>query len=274
MFAMRFASTDIMVTSQLTPDSRILFHRNIVERARLLAPFLTLDADPYPVIHEGRILWMQDAYTTSRNFPYSTPHTGTGPLAGINYIRNSVKIVTDAYHGSITLYASEPTDPLIQTIERIFPGLLRPLSEMPKALRAHVRYPEDIFKVQAEKYTTYHMTNPQVFYNNEDQWAWPVLESGTNQGAVQMEPYYTIMKLPGEKQAEFIQMVPFTPRAKDNMAAWMVARSDGDHYGRLLVFKFPKQTIGDWGHSRSWPASTRTRISRRRSRCGASRGRW
>lgn len=243
LFAIRFASMNILVTGQLSPESRIIFHRSIVDRSKLLAPFLTLDSDPYPVIHEGHILWVQDGYTSTRNYPYSTPHTGTGPLAGINYIRNSVKIVTDAYHGSVTLYSAEPSDPLIQTIEKIFPGMLKPIADMPADLRSHMRYPEDIFRVQAEKYTTYHMTNPGVFYNNEDQWSWPLLESGTNQGAVQMEPYYTVMKLPGEKRAEFIQMIPFTPRLKDNLAAWMVARSDGDQYGRLLVFQFPKQKL-------------------------------
>jgi uncharacterized membrane protein (UPF0182 family) len=243
IFAIRFASTDILVSQQLTSESRIMYHRNIVERVRLLAPFLTLDADPYPVVHDGRIMWMQDAYTTSRNFPYATPNALTGPLNGINYIRNSVKIVTDAYHGSITFYIAEPQDPLIQTMSRVFPGMLKPIEEMPAGLRAHVRYPEDIFLIQAEKYATYHMTNPSVFYNNEDEWRRPVLETGQNQRSVLMEPYYTIMRLPGQQRAEFIQMLPFTPRARDNLAAWMVARSDGEHYGKLLVFQFPKQKI-------------------------------
>lgn len=243
LFAIRFTSTDILVTSQLTPESRILYHRNIVDRVRLIAPFLALDADPYPVVHEGRVVWMQDAYTTSRNYPYATPNALPGPLSGVNYIRNSVKIVTDAYNGSIAFYMSEPDDPLVRTLDRVFPGMLKPMSEMPGGLRAHVRYPEDIFLIQAEKYATYHMTNPQVFYNNEDEWRRPVLESGQSQRSVTMEPYYTIMRLPGEDEAEFIQMLPFTPRARDNLAAWMVARSDGEHYGRLLVFQFPKQKI-------------------------------
>jgi uncharacterized membrane protein (UPF0182 family) len=243
IFAIRFASTDILVSQQLTRESRVLYHRNIVERVGLLAPFLTLDADPYPVVHEGRIVWMQDAYTTSRNYPYATPNALPGPLSGVNYIRNSVKVVTDAYHGSLSFYVSEPDDPLIQTIGRIFPGLLKPMSEMPDGLRAHVRYPEDIFLIQAEKYARYHMTNPLVFYNNEDEWRRPVLETGENQRSVLMEPYYTIMSLPGHDQAEFIQILPFTPRARDNLAAWMVARSDGEHYGKLLVFQFPKQKI-------------------------------
>jgi len=244
LFATRFVSTDILVTGQLTPASRIMFHRNIVERAKQLAPFLTLDADPYPVVTAaGGISWIQDAYTTSSSYPYSTPYAGPSQtFVDVNYIRNSVKIVTDAYNGSVSLYVSEPDDPLIRTISRIFPGLLRPLSDMPADLRLHIRYPEDIFGIQARMYANYHMTNPQVFYNKEDQWSVPVLDSG-GQSAKEMEPYYTVMRLPGEKQNEFIQMLPFTPRLKDNLSAWMVARSDGAHYGHMLVYQFPKQSL-------------------------------
>jgi uncharacterized membrane protein (UPF0182 family) len=183
---------------------------------------------------------MQDAYTRSASYPYSTPSTARN-LGEFNYIRNSVKIVTDAYSGAVSFYVSEPDDPLIRTIGNIFPGMLRRLDDMPADLRTHIRYPEDLFRFQAQMYATYHMTNPQVFYNKEDQWQAPLLESGPNSAS--MQPYYTIMKLPGERDAEFIQMLPFTPRAKDNLAAWMAARSDGEHYGRLLVFQFPKQKI-------------------------------
>jgi uncharacterized membrane protein (UPF0182 family) len=239
MFAMRFASTDILFTNQLTADSRILFHRRVGERVNLIAPFLRFDTDPYPVIDAGRLYWMQDAYTETDNYPYSTPtQTRSG---SINYIRNSVKIVIDAYNGTTAFYLAEPNDPIALTIGKIFPGMLHPLSEMPRGLRQHIRYPEDIFKIQTSIYTTFHMTNPQVFYNKEDQWQLPTLDTGQN--ATSMQPYYTMMRLPGEKQTEFIQMLPFTPRAKDNMAAWMVARSDGEHYGHILVFQFPKQKI-------------------------------
>ena len=239
LFALRFGSTDILFTNQLSPVSRILFHRRISERVNLVAPFLQFDSDPYPVVSAGRLYWIQDAYTTSGNYPYSSPtETRTG---AINYIRNSIKIVVDAYNGTMTFYLAEPNDPIAVTIARIFPGLIHPLSSMPAGLRQHVRYPEDIFKIQSAIYTTFHMTNPQVFYNKEDQWQLPALDTGQN--AAPMQPYYTIMKLPGEKQTEFIQMLPFTPRAKDNLAAWMVARSDGSQYGRLLVFQFPKQKI-------------------------------
>ena len=187
-----------------------------------LVPFLTADKDPYPVVYAGRLFWIQDAYTTTANYPYSTPTPGTGDL---NYIRNSVKIVIDAYNGTTTLYLAEPGDPIVQTLAKIFPGLLHSLDEMPAGLRQHIRYPEDIFRIQASIYTTYHMTNPAVFYNKEDQWQVPVLDSERN--AAPMQPYYTIMKLPGERQTEFVQILPFTPRSKDKLAAWRVARPMG-----------------------------------------------
>jgi len=152
-----------------------------------------------------------------------------------------VKVVIDAYNGTTTLYLAEPNDPIAQTIAKVFPGLLRPLADMPSGLRQHIRYPEKIFRIQSAIYATYHMTNPSVFYNKEDQWQVPVLEQERN--AVPMQPYYTIMKLPGGTQAEFVQILPFTPRSKDNLSAWMVARSDGDNYGHMLVFQFPKQKI-------------------------------
>ena len=237
LFAIRFGATNIVVTSQLTAESRIMFRRQIGERVRAIAPFLQYDADPYPVVADGRLFWIQDAYTTTTNYPYATPFGARG----INYLRNSVKVVIDAYHGSTAFYLWEPTDPIAMTINRIFPGLLRPMDEMPKALRSHVRYPEEIFKVQAAAFATFHMTNPQVFYNKEDQWQVPVIDDEGS--ATPMQPYYTIMRLPGEKGTEFIQMLPFTPRLKDNLAAWMVARSDGENYGRLMVFQFPKQKV-------------------------------
>jgi hypothetical protein len=191
-------------------------------------------------VTDGRIVWIQDAYTTTDHYPYSTPVLWS--TNRINYVRNSVKIVIDAYNGSVDFYLAEPNDPLALTLANIFPGLLRPLDEMPEDLRAHLRYPEDIFRVQTQVFTTYHMTNPLVFYNKEDQWQVPTLDS-EGRNAQQMQPYYTIMRLPGEEDNEFIQMLPFTPRLKDNLAAWMVARSDGEHYGKLLVFQFPKQKI-------------------------------
>jgi uncharacterized membrane protein (UPF0182 family) len=249
-FATRFKATNLLVTAQITPDSRVLFHRRIDDRVRTIAPFLTYDRDPYLVISEGRLFWIQDAYTTTRNYPYSTPTPGRRAEAidNVNYIRNSVKVTIDAYNGTTSFYVADPTDPLAVTLSRVFPTLFKPIEEMPPGLREHIRYPEDIFDLQAHVYATYHMTNPGVFYNKEDQWEVPSLESAPApdaraRTAVPMEPYYTVMRLPGEGRAEFIQMLPFTPRLKDNLSAWMVARSDGANYGQLMVFQFPKQTV-------------------------------
>ncbi len=236
LFALHFRAYQILLSDDITPESRLLFDRQIRTRVTKIAPFLTYDSDPYPVVDDGRIFWIQDAYTTSDAFPYSTAAAGN-----VNYIRNSVKVVIDAYQGTVTFYLAEPTDPIVQTLTRIFPGLLRPLSEMPEGLRRHIRYPEGIFQLQASVYQTYHMTNPAVFYNKEDQWEVPAIDRGAENA--RMEPYYTIMKLPGESRAEFIQMLPFTPRRRDNLASWLVARSDSEHYGQLLVFEFPKQKL-------------------------------
>jgi uncharacterized membrane protein (UPF0182 family) len=239
LFALRFTNLNVLVSAQITRESRIMFRRRITDRVRAIAPFLTFDRDPYPVVSDGRIKWILDAYTTSGDYPYSSPSNDIDP--GANYIRNSVKAVVDAYDGTTTFYLAEPDDPIAQTIGRIFPSLFRPLDEMPPDLRRHVRYPEDIFNVQARIYATFHMTDPLSFYNREDQWQVPVLDS--ERTATPLQPYYTIMRLPGEKESEFIQMLPFTPRAKDNLAAWMVARSDPDRYGRMLVFRFPKERV-------------------------------
>ncbi len=235
LFAARFRSYQILLSDDITAESRLMFDRQIRRRVSKIAPFLVFDEDPYPVVQDGRIFWIQDAYTVTNRYPYASA------AGGVNYIRNSVKVVIDAYHGSVNFYAAEPNDPIAQTLARIFPTLLKPLSEMPEGLRAHVRYPERIFQMQAAIYATYHMTNPAVFYNKEDQWEVPVVDSGGENR--RMEPYYTMMKLPGETDAEFIQMLPFTPRGRDNLASWMVARSDGEHYGKLQVFQFPKQIL-------------------------------
>ena len=235
LFAARFRSYQILLSDDITAESRLMFDRQIRRRVAKIAPFLVLDDDPYPVVNDGRIFWIQDAYTVTDRYPYATA------AGGVNYIRNSVKVVIDAYHGSVTFYAAEPNDPIAQTLARIFPTLFKPLSEMPEGLRSHVRYPEGIFQIQSSVYATYHMTNPAVFYNKEDQWEAPAVDSGGE--SRRMEPYYAMMKLPGEQEAEFIQMLPFTPRRRDNLASWMVARSDGEHYGKLQAFQFPKQTL-------------------------------
>ena len=232
LFAARFRAYEILVSSQLRSESRIIYHRNIIDRVTTIAPFLRYDTDPYLVISEGRLVWMLDAYTVSGQYPYATPASNR-----INYIRNAVKIVVDAYNGTTTFYLAEPDEPIARTLQAIFPGFLQPLDAMPEDLRRHIRYPEGLFTLQTAIYSTFHMTNPAVFYNREDQWEVPVIDGE------QMQPYYTMMRLPGEPRAEFIQMLPFTPRGKNNMAAWMVARSDGDQYGKILVFQFPKQKV-------------------------------
>ena len=232
LFSLRFRSYEILVSSQVSNDSRVIFHRNIFDRVEAIAPFLQYDDDPYVVLVDGRLFWIRDAYTVTGGYPYSTPVTN-----GVNYIRNSVKVVIDAYNGTTTFYLAEPDDPIAVTLGNIFPGFLQPLDSIPQALRNHFRYPEGIFTLQTEVYSLYHMTNPSVFYNREDQWEVPIVDGD------QMEPYYTIMRLPGEKRAEFIQMLPFTPRGRNNLAAWMVARSDGENYGKMQVFQFPKQKL-------------------------------
>ena len=236
LFALRFRSIKTLLSDDLTADSRILYHRRIADRVKLIAPFLEYDSDPYLAIDQGRLFWIQDAYTTSNRYPYAQR------AGGINYIRNSIKVVIDAYHGTTTFYAIDPRDPIAATLGRAFPGLLTPVERMPAGLRERMRYPQTIFAIQAALFSTYHMDRPDVFYNKEDQWEVPAI--GAAGGEQQrMEPYYAVMRLPGEEKAEFIQMLPFTPRQKDNLAAWMVSRSDGDRYGDLVVFKFPKQKL-------------------------------
>ena len=237
LFAIYFKDPNIVLSPMLKADSRFLYFRDIRTRVQKVAPFVTLDQDPYIVISDGKLYWIQDGYTTSDRYPYSTPLKGIG-----NYIRNSVKAVVDAYSGRVDLYVADATDPLIQVYQRIFPGVFRPIAEMPPDLQRHVRYPEDIFRFQTFIYSMYHMTNPQIFYNKEDLWEVPVLSSGQTESP--MVPYYTIMRLPQEKnEEEFILMLPFTPNRKDNLSAWMVARSDAPNYGQLVVYRFPKQKL-------------------------------
>jgi uncharacterized membrane protein (UPF0182 family) len=236
MFAIRFASTDTLFSPSLLPDSRVLMYRRISERVKRIAPFLAYDGDPYLAISQGRLIWIQDGYTTSSRYPYSTPTRG-----GLNYVRNAVKVTIDAYHGTTRFHLVDTKDPIGATLARIFPGLFKPLSDMPADLRTRLRYPRGIFSLQTAMFATFHMTNPATYYNREDQWEIPSIEFGKE--AKQITPYYTIMKLPGEANPEYVQMLPYTPRQKDNLAAWMIARSDGDNYGQLMVFQLPKQTV-------------------------------
>ena len=232
-----FRSLKVLLSSDITSQSRAMYIRNIRQRARTALPFLIFDADPYMVIDAGGSLrWILDGYTATTRYPYSQPLQN-----GVNYMRNSVKVVIDAYDGAITAYLADPADPLVRTFAKIFPGIFQPLDAMPADLRAHLRYPEDLFHVQSELYGAYHMAEPDIFYHREDQWQKPVLSIAPERP----DPFlrHMVMRLPGERQAEFILMVPFTPRGKDNLASWMVARNDGEHYGELVVYRFPKQSL-------------------------------
>jgi uncharacterized membrane protein (UPF0182 family) len=236
LFAIRFQSMRLLLSNDITDETGVMFDRRVAERVRKVAPFLRYDPDPYLLISDNRLFWLQDAYTTAARYPYSTP-----AVNGINYIRNSVKATVDAYHGTVVFYLIDDRDPIALTLQRIFPTLFRSLPEMPEDMRTRLRYPQGMFALQAATYATYHMTNPAVFYNKEDLWEVPTLGSETQPQP--MQPYYTMMRLPGEQATEFIQMLPFTPARKDNLASWLVARSDGEHYGRLRVFQFPKQKV-------------------------------
>ena len=236
ILAAHFGSSKILFSGDITNQSRVLYNRSITGRAKKALPFLLFDSDPYTVIAEdGTLKWILDAYTASSRYPYAERLRD-----GTSYLRNSVKLVIDAYDGSLTAYVSAPADPLIRTWARIFPGIFTPLDSMPADLRTHIRYPDGIYRIQTSLYTTYHMEAPEDFYHREDQWQIPTL--GEAEGSV---PFmrHIIMRLPEEKNAEFIYMVPFTPRGKDNLAAWMVARNDGDVYGKLRVYRLSRQSL-------------------------------
>ncbi len=232
LFSIRLSSTDLLFSSDVNQGSRVLLYRDIRERVGRIAPFLRYDRDPYLVVADGRMVWVLDAYTTSRNFPYSHAIPGLG-----NYMRNSVKVTIDAYDGTLRFYRMDDADPIADSWVAAFPGLFRPSSDIPDSLRAHLRYPIDHFAVQSMLFGTYHMQDHQIFYNREDEWEVPTIDGN------RMAPYYTVMRLPGEQVEEFILMLPFTPKNKPNLAAWMVARSDGDSYGELRVYKFPKDKM-------------------------------
>jgi len=235
VYAWQFGDLNLLISGELTSESRILYYRNIQKRVHHLAPFLELDSDPYLVVMDGRLFWIQDTYTTSNRYPYSQP------LEGKNYIRNSVKAVIDAYDGSVTFYVTDPEDALIRTYQAIFPKLFVPAEQMPDSLRVHLRYPEYMFSIQTSIYQTYHMRDARVFYNKEDLWAVPKeVYFGSEQ---LVKPYYIIMRLPGEEKEEFLLMLPFTPANKRNTISWLAARCDGENYGKLLAYQFPKERL-------------------------------
>ncbi|MDY6880417.1 MAG: UPF0182 family protein [Thermodesulfobacteriota bacterium] len=240
LFAIEFLDPQILFTTYLTQESKIMFRRPIKKRVRILAPFLSYDGDPYMVISEGKLFWIQDAYTTSNMYPYSTRSYGYFNK-GLNYIRNSVKVTIDAYNGDVSFYSIDDEDPVLKTYAKAFPNMFKPLDEMPTDLKKHLRYPKDLFKIQAGAYSTYHMEDAQVFYNQEDLWQIPDELYGDSRQ--EMEPYYVIMKLPEEDKEEFLLMIPFSPSKKDNMIGWLAARSDLPNYGKLLVYKLPKEKL-------------------------------
>lgn len=236
IFAIHFADINILLNQDITPESQLLWRRNIVERVREVAPFLTYDQDPYIVIDDaGNLHWIIDAYTLSNRYPYSEP------LGSFNYIRNPAKVVINAYDGTMRFYLVQPDEPIAAAYARIFPDLFKPVEEMPDDLKAHLRYPEDFFSVQAEQFRTYHMTDITEFYNREDLWAWP--EEIFDNSTVRLEPYYVLMQLPSGDRLEYVQILPFTPANRENMIAWMAARSDYDVYGQKVVYEFGKDTL-------------------------------
>lgn len=257
LYAKYLKDWKMLFTDDFTPQTRLLFRRNIKDRIKAIAPFLRYDSDPYLVVantgnnqwqhqalqpsrsqaaDDSHLYWMIDAYTTTDRYPYSDPLEND-----FNYMRNSVKVVVDAYHGAVTFYMADPQDPLIQAWSRVFPEMFRPLSEMPTALRQHIRYPQDYLRVQSNQLMTYHMSDPIVFYNREDQWRAPKEIYGSEQQVI--DPYYLIMKLPIASREEFVLLQPFTPAQRNNLIAWLAARSDGDQYGRILLYNFPKQEL-------------------------------
>ncbi len=252
LFAFHQFDVRIALTSYITADSRIQFWRGVQDRVQRIAPFLTLDRDPYLVLSDGRLFWIQDAYTVSNTFPYSEPYRDR-----VNYIRNSVKVIVDAYLGSVAFYVVDPDDPVLGAYRAALPALFRPLEEMPEGLKRHLRYPQDLFEAQVEKYRTYHMTVPQVFYNGEDIWEVPrqiqgfkpmsirpIHALGDEYGVQQhMSPYFVLMRLLGEDRVQFLLMTPMTPANRDNMIAWIAARSDFPGYGELIAYKLPKERL-------------------------------
>ena len=241
LFALEFLDPQILFTTYLGPESRIMYNRRIDGRVRSIAPFLDYDGDPYLAVSGGRLYWIQDAYTTSDMYPYSRRSRKHFENKRLNYIRNSVKVTIDAYNGDVSFYMIDEKDPIVKAYSRIFPDLFKPFNEMAADLRKHIRYPKDLFRIQVGIYKTYHMEDVQVFYNQEDLWQVPDELYGDSRQ--EMEPYYIIIKLPEGDKEEFLLMLPFTPSKKDNMIGWLAARSDLPNYGKLLIYKLPKEKL-------------------------------
>ncbi len=236
LFAIRFADINLLLNGDIHGDSQLLWRRNIVERTHEVAPFLQYDSDPYIIVDDsGALWWMIDAYTVSNRYPYSAPQNN------VNYIRNSVKVLINAYDGTMTFYVVDSEEPIIAAYNQIFPALFKPIDEMPEDLLAHIRYPVDLFTIQALVFRTYHMTDANEFYNREDLWAWP--QELYEDKLVPVQPYYVLMRLPGEESLDFVQILPFTPANRENMISWMSAKSNPAEYGEKLVFEFGKDSL-------------------------------
>jgi uncharacterized membrane protein (UPF0182 family) len=240
---MKLQDPNFILNSSFRPDSRLLFRRDIVDRTTQIAPFLRLDQDPYIVVADGALYWVQDAYTVTNRYPYSQSTPSAPRRPGFNYIRNSVKIVTNAYDGSMRFYVVDESDPLIQTYRRIFPDLFSPMDQVPPSIRVHFRYPESMFRTQAEMLRLYHIQDPRVFYLREDAWQIPTEQFYAERERQPIDPYYVIMELPGEARPEFALILPFSPLTRENMVGWLAARSDEPNYGRMIVYKYPKDKL-------------------------------
>lgn len=250
LFATRFGDLNLLISTEFTAESRLLMNREIGSRARLVAPFLRYDRDPYLAVADGKLFWIHDAYTTAERYPYAeafgrAPRHGAETVGdpGLRYIRNSVKVVTDAYDGTVTFYLADPTDPVVRTLAKIYPRLFRPLDALPAALRQQLRYPEDLFRIQMAIYGRYHVTDPTAFYNGSDQWqaADEIFAQGGPKQPI--EPYYVITRLPGAETPEFLLFVPMTPVGRDNMIGWLAGRSDAPHYGELRALRFATDRV-------------------------------
>jgi uncharacterized protein len=246
LWSLKLGDFNLLVSSQVTSQTQMLYRRNVLARAQELAPFLTFDSDPYVVIVDGRTYWILDAYTTGSTYPYSQTVTfqqnGSNPV-DINYVRNSVKVVIDAYEGTADFYVIDPKDPIIKAYQATFPSMFKPIDAMPAGLRAHLRVPIDLFDIQVQIYATYHITDPNIFFSKEDVWDIPTAQTSPGSALTPVQPYYVLFRLPGEQNPEFLLIMPFTPRGKQNMVSWVAARNDGAHYGEYVSYILPKDKV-------------------------------
>jgi uncharacterized membrane protein (UPF0182 family) len=236
LWSLRLGDFNVLISPQIQDSTQLLYHRSVLERANAIAPFLTYDEHPYIVIDNGKLYWILDAYTTATTYPYSQRDENSG----VNYIRNPVKVVIDAYEGTTDYYVIDPKDPLIRAYQSAFPTLFKPIDKMPSGLRQHLRVPIGLFDVQASVYRTYHVLDPNVFYNREDVWDFALEQNSPNSPLTRLAPYYVLMTLPGQSQPEYLLILPFTPRGKPNMVAWLAARNDDPSYGKVVAYTLSK----------------------------------